>query len=89
LKRRGWKNVGVVCGSDIEDAEHRFFAAWVNGVKPQVNTPPAAPPPAGPATPLTTAMASYMPPVSALTKTLTQSDSSGVIGLFPEPGAQR
>ena len=91
LKRRGWKNVGVVSGSDLEDAEHRFFAAWVNGAKPQANTPPAAPPPASPATPLTTAMASYMPPVSALTRTLTQpaADSSGVIGLFPEPGAQR
>jgi hypothetical protein len=86
LKRRGWRNV-----SDLEDAEHRFFAAWVNGAKPQANTPPAAPPPASPATPLTTAMASYMPPVSALTRTLRQpaADSSGVIGLFPEPGAQR
>ena len=91
LKRRGWRNVGVVSGSDLEDAEHRFFAAWVNGAKPQANTPPAAPPPASPATPLTTAMASYMPPVSALTRTLRQpaADSSGVIGLFPEPGAQR
>jgi Protein of unknown function (DUF2628) len=90
LKRRGWRNVGVVSGSDLEDAEHRFFAAWVNGVKPQTTTPPGAPPPAPSGTPLTTAMAAYMPPVSALTKTLTQpTDSSGVIGLFPEPGARR
>jgi hypothetical protein len=90
LKRRGWKYVGVGSGSDLEDAEHRFFAAWVNGVKPQANTPPAAPPPTPSATPLTTAMASYMPPVSTLARTLTPAaDSSGVIGLFPEPGAQR
>src|SRR5271166_4198956 len=46
LKRRGWSNAGVVSGSDLEDAEHRFFAAWVNGVKPQANTPPTTPPPA-------------------------------------------
>jgi hypothetical protein len=91
LKRRGWKNVGVVSGSDLEDAEHRFFAAWVNGAAPPASTPRAAPPPTPPATPLTTTMASYMPPVSAVTRTLTQptADSSGVIGLFPEPGAQR
>ena len=28
LARRGWKNVGVVSGYDLEDAERRFFAAW-------------------------------------------------------------
>jgi hypothetical protein len=91
LNRRGWKNVGVVSGGDLEDAEYRFFAAWVGGTKPQANPPPAAPPPAPSATPLTTAMASYMPPVSTLTRTLTQpaADSSGVVGLFPEPGARR
>ena len=90
LKRRGWKNVGVVSGSDLEDAEQRFFAAWVNGAKTQVK-PPAAAPPAAPATPLTTPMASYMAPYPAPSKTSLQpaADSSGVIGLFPEPGAQR
>src|SRR5215472_4312493 len=84
LKRRGWKNVGVVSGSDLEDAEHRFFAAWVKGVK-EANTPPAAPPSA---TPPSTPMASYMPPYPA-PKAPSQNApySSGVIGLFPEPGA--
>jgi Protein of unknown function (DUF2628) len=80
LKRRGWKNVGVVSASDLEDAEHRFFAAWVKGVKPQADTPPAAPPP-------TTSIAPYL---SLSKMPLPQAPhSSGVIGLFPEPGAQR
>ena len=81
LKRRGWKNVAVVSGSDLEDVEHRFFAAWVNGVKTTASTPPAAPP--------TTPMAAYMAPYLAPPQTASRSAavSSGVIGLFPESGA--
>src|SRR5262249_58114939 len=30
LSRRGWRNVGLVVGDDLESAEHRFFNAWVN-----------------------------------------------------------
>lgn len=37
LGRRGWKNVGVVVGDDLESAERRFFANWVD------NFPAAAP----------------------------------------------
>jgi hypothetical protein len=83
LKRRGWKNVGVVSGSDLEDAEHRFFADWVRRA-PQVSVPPAVPPPTSPPT---TPMAPYL----ALSRTPPRDTpySSGVIGLFPEPGAQR
>ncbi len=29
LRRRGWVNVGVVSGDDVEDAERRFFDAWL------------------------------------------------------------
>ncbi len=29
LARRGWKNVGVVGGANLEEAERRFFDAWV------------------------------------------------------------
>jgi hypothetical protein len=29
LTRRGWKNVGVVSGDDVEDAEWRFFDTWI------------------------------------------------------------
>ncbi|HZC55604.1 MAG TPA: DUF2628 domain-containing protein [Xanthobacteraceae bacterium] len=86
MKRRRWKNVGVVSGSDLEDAEQRFFAAWVRRV-PSMPAPPDVPPSAPPPTTPTTPMASY------LTMPATQPQrtpySSGVIGLFPEPGAQR
>jgi Protein of unknown function (DUF2628) len=37
LSRRGWKNLGIVVGEDMETAERRFFAAWT----PQL---PAIPP---------------------------------------------
>lgn len=88
LKRRGWKNVGVVSGSDLEDAEHRFFAAWVRNVPSQPAFPPAGPSSLTPPPTLpTTSMAAYL----ALAKTPPQQTpyASGVIGLFPEPGAQR
>lgn len=29
LARSGWKNVGIVSGEDREDAERRFFDAWL------------------------------------------------------------
>lgn len=28
LTRRGWRNIGVVVGDDVESAERRFFSAW-------------------------------------------------------------
>ena len=28
LARRGWRNVGIVVGDDVESAERRFFDAW-------------------------------------------------------------
>ena len=28
LNRRGWKNLGVVIGDDLESAERRFFQSW-------------------------------------------------------------
>jgi hypothetical protein len=39
LNRRGWNNVGVVSGDDLEDAERRFFDAWVR----RAAVPPVAP----------------------------------------------
>src|SRR6202035_644453 len=47
LSRRGWKNLGVVSGDDLEDAERRFFDTWLQ----RTNSPsggPRAPTP-GPA----------------------------------------
>ena len=72
LSRRGWRNVGVVSGDKIDDAELRFFDTWVRNRPVQSAAASAAksPPPAAPP-----------PPPS--------SEQAGVIGLFPEPGAQR
>jgi Protein of unknown function (DUF2628) len=49
LGRRGWRNVAVVVGDDIEMAERRFFDSWVNrsSSKPESvspSSPPAVPP---------------------------------------------
>ncbi len=57
LDRRHWRNVGVVSGDRLEDAEQRFFAAWVSDASARGRvappTPPYAPPPssAGPDAP--------------------------------------
>ena len=76
LRRRRWRNVGVVSGRNIEEAERRFFDAWLK----RPNGPPSAarapvPPPSPPPPPPPSA---HRPP-----------SPSGVIGLFPEPGAGR
>jgi hypothetical protein len=82
LRRRGWRNVGVVSGDDVEDAERRFFDAWLRQA-PARNAPPSATtPPAAPASTYAATFASAFPPAPA-------ADATGVIGLFPEPGAQR
>ena len=73
LRRRGWSNVGIGSGVDLEDAERRFFTAWVG--KPQ-----AWPSGSAPSTP-SSASASVPRPW--------QGDQPDVIGLFPEPGGQR
>jgi uncharacterized protein DUF2628 len=69
LARRHWRNIGVVTGDDLEDAERRFFDAWIRQAPTRR---PAAPPNAPPS-------GSAAPPAAP----------SGVIGLFPEPGAHR
>jgi hypothetical protein len=71
LARRGWKNVGVVSGGDLEEAERRFFAAWTRETPMKRPDAPAAP---------GTAAAAPIP---------RPPPSSGVIGLFPEPGVDR
>jgi hypothetical protein len=70
LARRNWRNVGVVTGDDLEDAERRFFDAWIrqSPAGRAASTFPRAAPAAPPAPP---------------------AEQTGVIGLFPEPGAHR
>ncbi|MGA8076598.1 MAG: DUF2628 domain-containing protein [Xanthobacteraceae bacterium] len=79
LTRRHWRNVGVVSGDGLEDAEQRFFAAWVHdaarsGVAPPM-PPSTSPPPAS--------------PPSASPPSAVGPDAPAVVGLFPEPGALR
>jgi Protein of unknown function (DUF2628) len=42
LARRGWKNVGIVSGEDREDAERRFFDAWLHTSNDRTVPPGAA-----------------------------------------------
>src|SRR5689334_24749900 len=70
LARRHWRNIGVVTGDDVEDAERRFFDAWIRRVPARRSASPNPPPSA------------LVPPSAAPAP-------SGVIGLFPEPGAPR
>jgi hypothetical protein len=44
LRQRGWNNVGVVSGDDVEDAERRFFEAWLRQTPPRRPGPPPLPP---------------------------------------------
>ena len=44
LSRRGWKNLGVVVGEDMETADRRFFAAWTPQLPAIPPTPTAQPP---------------------------------------------
>ncbi len=45
LARRHWRNIGVVTGDDLEDAERRFFDAWIRqGPARRPASPPSAPP---------------------------------------------
>jgi hypothetical protein len=69
LTRRGFTNVGVVVGDNLEAAEQRFFSAWVDTGAARRQAPVAAA-----AVPV--ASVPRAPPVP------------GIVGLFPEPGAQ-
>ena len=71
LTCRRWRNIGVVTGDDLEDAERRFFDAWIRQTSARRPPSPPSAPPSGAAAPA--------PPAAP----------SGVIGLFPEPGAHR
>jgi hypothetical protein len=73
LSRRGWRNVGIVVGDDLESAERRFFDAWVG--KAWIDRP------SGNAELRTSSQASGVP--------VSRRTASEVVGLFPQPGAPR
>lgn len=72
LSRRGWKNIGVVRGDNLEDAERRFFEVWLSRAPAARPGPSASPPSPPPAPPPQAPRASAAP---------------DIVGLFPEPGA--
>jgi len=51
LARGNWRNVGVVTGDDLEDAERRFFDAWIRQSPATRATSPRSAPAAPPAPP--------------------------------------
>lgn len=75
LSRKGWKNIGLVSGNDLEEAERRFFAHWLQNAPQRVQNAPSQ---------LQDGAGWAARPYSALQKT-----ESGVVGLFPEPGQTR
>jgi len=75
LTRRGWKDVGIVSGGNLEEAERRFYDIWVRKRSAKRDEPTAPPP--------------GTPPASLLPRVPQSPLSSGVIGSFPEPGAGR
>lgn len=74
LRRRGWSNVAIISGKDLEDAERRFFDAWLSEASSPKNRTNAAP---------------ASPPSGAPVGAPLVSQAPSVIGLFPEPGARR
>jgi hypothetical protein len=74
LRRRGWTHAGVVSGDDLEDAERRFFDAWLRQSRPAASAANAATPSPTSGTPVAVPRVPQTP---------------NVIGLFPEPGAGR
>jgi Protein of unknown function (DUF2628) len=75
LARRGWNTVGVVVGDDLEAAEHRFFASWIERRAERSKEP------AAPAVPTVSAITAAQPP-------RVPRPTSDIVGLFPEPGAR-
>ena len=74
LRRRGWSNVAIISGKDLEDAERRFFDAWLRAAPSRSSATNAAPP---------------SPPSGAPVGVQRVPQTPHVVGLFPEPGASR
>lgn len=43
LSRRGWTNLGIVSGEDLEDAERRFFDEWLHEPAAEDRSPVPSP----------------------------------------------
>ena len=73
LSRKGYENLGVVVGKDLEDAERRFFDGWISdaGRLTSASAPPAPPSPLS--------LSPFERPAQS---------SSDIVGLFPQPQPQ-
>lgn len=78
LRRRGWREVGVVSASDVESAEQRFFERWTEGGFISAGEPAATGRQSG--RPMVWPNAPLRRPAEP---------GSDVVGLFPEPGGSR
>jgi hypothetical protein len=78
LARRRWINVGIVVGDDLEAAERRFYDAWAKDGRLASASIERAP--RSPSLHSSPAAAAVFQPAQ---------EASGIIGLFPQPGAQR
>src|SRR6185312_7676676 len=74
LRRRGWSNVAIVSGKDLEEAERRFFDAWLRDAPSRRSTSNVTTPSAPSGAPVGVPRVPQAP---------------HVVGLFPEPGAGR
>ena len=74
LRRRGWSNVGIISGKDLEDAERRFFDSWLRDTLPRSGVASAATPGPPGAAPVGVPRVPHTP---------------HVVGLFPEPGTRQ
>jgi uncharacterized protein DUF2628 len=63
LARRGWRNVGLVSGSNMEAAERRFFNDWAAAGPGRSSGPGGSPPPR---LPPSRAPAFHAPPIVGL-----------------------
>jgi Protein of unknown function (DUF2628) len=84
--RRRWTSVGIVVGDDLETAERRFFDTWAKGdwAKGDWATNASIERARRPS-----AVATAFQPPPGSSHASSSHGASGVIGLFPEPGAQR
>lgn len=76
LIRKGFLDSGIVVADEMEDAERRFFEAWVKDADEAVPGSSSTPSQASPNTPT---FAANFTPVQG----------NPVMGLFPEPGGKR
>jgi hypothetical protein len=81
LGRRGFRNVGIVVGDDLELAERRFFDAWIRKSAARDSRSGGEPAASAGAPALT-------PMPRAAHASSAGHDGPDILGLFPEPGGR-